>query len=309
MLGLQSSVAGLLIGAAVLSGQPAAQERVPLFRADTRLVVCYTTVRDKKQRPVHDLPQAAFAVYEDGVPQPIRAFAHEDVPVSLGLVIDNSLPMARKRPGVVAAALALVRASNPDDEVFVVNFNNEAYLDLPSHKAFTSDVREMEQALARLDARGDPLIRDAVSLSIRHLAGKARHDKKVLVVVTAGQDAGSLTSQEALLRLAHDSGVVIYAIGLLDGSECKPRTARRALEELAEATGGEAFFPKDPAAVNEICHGIARDIRGQYIIGFAPSNGKLDGVFRKITVAVTGPGRPVARTRSGYFISRGSVSQ
>jgi Ca-activated chloride channel family protein len=307
MLGLQSPVAGLLLGAAVLSGQPAAQDRVPLFRADTRLVVCYTTVRDRKQRPVHDLPQAAFTVYEDGAPQPIRAFAHEDVPVSLGLVIDNSRLMTRERPGVVAAALALVRASNPDDEVFVVNFNNEAYLDLPAHKAFTSDAREMEQALARLDARGDPLIRDAVRLSIRHLADKARHEKKVLVVVTGGQDASSLTSQEALLRLAHDSGVVIYAIGLLDGS-CKPKTARRALEELAEATGGEAFFPKGPA-VNEICQRIARDIRDQYIIDFAPSNGKPDGAFRKIAITVTGPGRPVARTRSGYFASRGSVSQ
>ena len=243
------------------------------------------------------------------MPQPVRGFSSEDVPVSLGLVIDNSASMAPARSGVVAASLALVRASNPDDEVFVVNFNHEAFLDLPLHKDFTSDVRDMELALARIDARGDRLMWDAVRLSIQHLIDKARHEKKVLVVITSGRDTGSLSSLEALVRLAHQSGVLIYAVGLLDGAECNPQIAKRALETLADATGGEAFFPRGRFDVEAICRRIARDIRDQYVIGYEPAQKPLDGSFRRIAVTVTGPGRLVARTRSGYFAAAGPASE
>ncbi len=310
----------LLLSAALLPAQqspPARQDTAPLFRANTRLVVCHTTVRDKNQRPVHDLPQTAFTVYEDGTPQPIRAFAYEDVPVSLGLVLDDSSAVAGKRRRVEASSLALVRASNPGDEVFVVNFNDEAFLDLPGHKDFTSDIGEMEKALARPDAQGSPLIRDAVRLSIDHLVSKARHRKRVLVVVAGGRDAGSVCSPEELVRLAHNSGVVIYVIGLLSRSVCDPGAEKGPLQQLAEATGGEAFFSKDPSEVEPICRRIARDIREQYMIGFAPASDKpLNNTFRRITIKVAGPGRIEARTRTGYYASaepaaasEGSASQ
>jgi len=275
----------------------------PVFRADARRVVCYTTVRDRKQRAVHDLPQSAFTVYEDGRAQPIRMFGREDAPVSLGLVIDNSRLMTYKRASAVTASLALVRASKPDDEVFVVNFHNEAYLDLPAHVDFTSDIREMEKALARLDARGEPLIRDAVRLSIQHLVEKSRREKKVLVVITTGLDGGSLSTAEELNRLARQSGVLIYAIGLLEHLACRTGEARRALEALAEATGGEAFFPKNLSEMEATWRRIARDIREQYVIAYAPSGERLDGGFRRISIQAAGPGQPLARTRSGYYAS------
>ena len=275
----------------------------PLFRADTRLVVCYTTVRDKRQHPVHDLPQSAFTVYEDGHSQPIRTFGREDLPVSLGLVIDNSSTMAGRRASAVAASLALVRASNPEDEVFVANFNDEVYLDLPAHKDFTNDIQELEKALAPLEARGAPLIWDAVNLSIQHLVGKSQREKKILVVVTTGLDAGSVTTVESVARLAGQSGVLIYTVGLLDGVKCGAGKARRELKALAEATGGQAFFPASPSATEAVCRQIARDIREQYVIAYAPSEDRLNDAFRRISIGVTGPGQLLARTRSGYYAS------
>ena len=291
------------IAASRLSPDDFRAARGPVFRADTRLVVCYTTVRDKQQRPIHDLPQSAFTVYEDGRPQPIRTFGREDIPVSLGLVIDNSATMAGKRAFAVAASLALVRASNPEDEVFVANFNDEVYLDLPAHKDFTSDIHEMEKALEPLEARSAPLIWDAVRLSIQHLVEKSRREKKILVVVTTGLDAGSVTRAEALTRLAGQSGVLIYTIGLLDDVKCGAGKARSELRALAEATGGEAFFPTSLSATEASCRQIARDIRDQYVIAYAPSNEHLNDAFRKISIKVAGPGQLLARTRSGYYAS------
>jgi VWFA-related protein len=296
-----SKAAGVLVCLLAAAELVRAQDAAPVFHADTRLVVCYTTVRDQKQRPVHDLPESAFTVYEDGTRQPIRTFGSEDIPVSLGLVIDNSAAMAGRRGAAVTASLALVRASNPEDEVFVVNFNEEVYLDLPGHKDFTSDIREMEKALEPLEARGAPLIWDAIRLSIQHLVEKSHRDKKVLVVVTTGLDGGSLTTAGALTRLAGQSGVLIYTIGLLDGVKCGAIQARHELKALAEATGGEAFFPTNLAGMEAICLRIARDIREQYVIAYAPSSERLNDAFRRISIRVSAPGQLVARTRSGYY--------
>jgi hypothetical protein len=176
-----------------------AQEQ-PIFRSDTRLVVCHVTVVDKNGHFVTNLPQDAFTVFENGAPQPIKIFRREDVPVSLGLIIDNSGSMRDKRTKVEAAALALVKDSNPDDEVFVVNFNDEAFLDNPHGKAFTSDIKEMEEALTRIDSRGGTAMRDAIRMSIDHLKEKAHKDKKVLVTVTDGNDNASVVSLENLVK-------------------------------------------------------------------------------------------------------------
>src|SRR5260370_158247 len=215
-----------------------------IVRADTRLVVCPTAVVDKTGHLVTTLPKEAFTVYENGVPQEIKFFKREDVPVSLGLIIDNSGSMRDKRAKVEAASLALVKDSNPDDEGFVVNFNDEAFLDLPHGKDFTSDIKEMEEALTRIDSRGGTAMRDAIRMSIDHLKEKAHKDKKVLVVVTDGNDNSSVITLESLVKAAQQSETIIYGVGLLGDEERREAVrATRALKSLGEATGGPVFFP------------------------------------------------------------------
>jgi VWFA-related protein len=286
-----------------------AEDSGVVFRADTRLVVCHTTVVDKNNHLVTDLPESAFSVFENGVPQAIKVFKREDVPVSLGLVIDNSGSMRDKRAKVAAAALDLVRASNKEDEVFVVNFNDDAYLDLPHGKDFTNDIGEMEEALSHIDSRGGTAMRDAIRMSIDHVKQKGHHDKKVLVIVTDGNDNSSVISLENLVKASQQSEVLIYAVGLLSEEEHREAVrAKRALEELAIATGGETFFPKELSEVEHCAQEVARDIRSQYTIEYSPSNIAMDGSYRKIQVAVNAPGHPSVRTRSGYYATPDQVS-
>ncbi len=262
-----------------------------IFRADTRIVVCHTTVVDKTGHLVTTLPQAAFTVFENKVKQQIRRFRREDVPVSLGLVIDNSGSMRNKLDQVKAAALALVKDSNPDDEVFVVNFNDTAYLDNPKDKDFTNDIGELQTALARIDARGGTAMRDAIAMSIQHLK-KAHRDKKVLVVITDGNDNSSVTTLEHIMKASHQSDVLIYGVGLLaEEVRREAGRARKALNELAEATGGKTFFPQATEEVDAIAHQVAKDIRSQYIIEYSPSNGAMDGTFRAIRITVKAAGQ------------------
>jgi Ca-activated chloride channel homolog len=307
------AIPGLAILVAAAAGQtappPGVEDSGAVFRAETSLVVCHTTVLDKDGRLITDLPKGAFKVFENGAPQEISVFRREDIPVSAGLVIDNSSSMADKRAGVEAAALALVKASNPEDEVFIVNFSDEAFVDNPPGKPFTSDIQEMEAALRSSHPRGETAMRDALRLSIDHLQARARKDKRVLVVVTDGDDNRSIVTQAKLLRAAQQAGVVVYCVGLLtkrDRPEAILR-AREALTQLAEATGGEAFFPEEVAEVDRIARQVARDIRNQYTIEYSPSNQALDGSYRRITITVDDPlnptVHPTVRTREGYYAS------
>ena len=295
----------LLPLAAVIAGQGT---RAPeydtgtVIRTDVRLVDLHTTVIDKTGHLVLNLPQSAFAVYENGVKQQIRKFMREDVPVSMGLIVDNSGSMRMKRAAVEAADLALVNDSNHDDEVFIVNFNDEAFLDLPPGKLFTNDIKEMKEALTRVDSRGGTALFDAIRMSIGHVKEKGHRDKKVLVVVTDGDDNSSNITLESLVKAAQQSGVLIYSVGLLSEEERgAARSAEKALKALAVATGGEAFFPKDVSEVDRIAHQVARDIRGQYSIQYTPSNTAMDGTYRQIRVTVNASGHPTVRTRSGYY--------
>jgi Ca-activated chloride channel family protein len=261
--------------------------------------VLHATVVDKSGHLITNLPKTAFQVYENDVQQTIKDFKREDVPVSMGLIVDNSGSMRDKREKVKEAALALVKDSNPQDEVFVVNFNDEAFLDT---KDFTSNIKDMEEALSKIDSRGGTAMRDAIRMSIDEAKEKGKRDKKVLVVVTDGNDNSSLISLENLVRASQQSGIIVYTIGLLSEEEHREASrAKRALAMVSNATGGQSYFPKDLADVTKIAHQVAHDIRNQYIITYTPSIQALDGTFRKIRVAANGPNKPVVRTRSGYY--------
>jgi len=278
----------------------AQQDATPIFTADTRLVVLNASVVDKNGRLITNIPQSAFKVYENGVEQPLKIFRREDVPVSMGIVIDNSGSMRDKRAKVAAASMALVKASNPEDEVFIVNFNDDAYLD----QSFTSDSRKLEDALGKIDSKGGTAMRDAISMSIDYTKEKGKKDKKVLLVVTDGNDNASRPDDtlEQLVRQAQQSEVLIYCIGLLNEEEQREaKKARRALNALAKASGGLDYYPKDLAEVDKIMPEVAHEIRNQYILGYSPTNAALDGTFRKINVTVKAAGNPTVRTRSGYY--------
>jgi len=286
---------------AVLAALPllhAQKEEPTTFRADTRLVVLHATVMDRSGRLVTNLPQKAFHVFENGVEQPIKKFLREDVPVSLGLIVDNSGSMRTKRLRVEAAALALVRASNPEDEVFIVNFNDEAYLDQP----FTSEIKDLERGLSKIDSRGGTAMRDAVRMSIDYLKENGKRDKKVLLVVTDGDDNNSSINLENLVRIAQQSEVLIYTVGILSEEEKREaKKATRALNAIAEASGGGSYYPKELADVEKVCQQVAKDVRSQFILEYSPTNAALDGSFRQIKVTAAGPNRPTVRTRSGYY--------
>ncbi len=276
----------------------APQDEIPVFTADSRLVVVHASVLDQKGKLVTNLQEPAFKVLENGVEQPIKIFRREDIPVSLGIIIDNSGSMRDKKSRVAAAALNLVRASNPQDEVFIVNFNDDAYLDQP----FTSNIKKMEEALDRMETKGGTAMRDAISMSMDYLKDKAKKDKKVLVVITDGNDNTSNINLEELMRKAQQSDVLIYSIGIL--SEEEPREskkAKRALHDLALASGAMDFYPKDLEEVDKEVPEIAHEIRNQYTLAYSPLNTALDGTFRKISVTVNAPGHPTVRSRNGYY--------
>jgi len=280
-------------------------DKEAVFTADTRLVLLPAVVQDKNGHLVTNLTKGQFQVFDDGVPQEIKLFKREDVPVSLGMIIDSSGSMRDKRARVESAALTLVKDSNPQDEVFVVNFNDEAFLDMD----FTNDIKKMEQGLSKIDSRGGTAMRDAIRMSIDHLKEKAKKDKRVLLVVTDGDDNASMISLENLVRESQSSDVVIYAIGLLSEEERREaKRAKRALMALTEATGGMVFFPREVNEVESIAHQVAHDIRNQYTIGYTPEDKNLDGAYHTIKVIANAPNHPVVRTRTGYYATRENLS-
>ncbi len=258
----------------------------------------HATVVDDKQRIVTNLERAAFTVYEDGRPQTITSFRHEDIPVAMGIVVDNSGSMREKRQKVNAAALNLVRASNPNDEVFIVNFNDEYYLD----QDFTANINKLKEGLEKIEARGGTALYDAVVASADHLKS-AKLDKKVIFVVTDGEDnASTELLEQAVRRLQAENGPTVYAIGIL-GEEEHPKRAKRALQVMSERTGGIPFFPKTLDEVDAISRTVAHDIRSQYTIGYKPATPKNQGGYRQVKVDARSHsyGKLTVRTKSGYY--------
>jgi len=277
-----------------------------VFRKDVDEVMLHATVVDDKQHIITNLERAAFTVFEDGKPQSIISFHHVDIPVAMGIVIDNSGSMREKRAKVNQAALNLVRSSNPKDEVFIVNFNDEQYLD----QDFTHDLRKMKEALEKIDARGGTALYDAVVASADHLRQNARLEKKVIFLVTDGEDnASSETLEQAIKQLQQEGGPSVYTLGLL-GDEDHPKRARKALQIIADHTGGISFFPKTLDEVDAISRTIANDIRNQYAIGYKPTSPKKAGEFRQIKVEAKakGHGKLVVRTKTGYYAGAVSAS-
>jgi VWFA-related protein len=253
---------------------------------------------NKDGKLVTDLQQKSFKVFENGVEQPIKIFRLEDVPISLGIIIDNSGSMREKRQRVESASLDLVRASNSQDEVFIVNFNDDPYLDVP----LTSDIKKMEEGIARIDSRGGTAMRDAIDSSMTYLKKEGHRQKKVLLVITDGNDNASNISLEKLVNRAQQNEVLVYSIGLLNEEEHREaRLAKRALDAITRDSGGLAFYPKGPADVDAIALQVAHEIRNQYTIAYSPTVQEMDGSFRQIRVTVNGPGRPLVRTRTGYY--------
>lgn len=280
--------------------KPAADEQGTfVISTEVDEVMLHASVVDDKQRLVTNLERNAFSVFEDGKPQQIISFHHVDIPVAMGIVIDNSGSMREKRAKVNQAALNLVRSSNPKDEVFVVNFNDEQYLD----QDFTNNLLKLKEALDKIDARGGTALFDAVVASADHLKQYGRLEKKVIFIVTDGEDnASSETLEQAVKQLQQENSPSIYAIGIL-GDEEHPRRAKKALEVLAQRTGGIAFFPRTLDEVDAISRTIANDIRNQYAIGYKPTTPKNVGGFRQVRVEAKAKGhaRLMVRTKSGYY--------
>jgi Ca-activated chloride channel homolog len=268
-----------------------------VFKKNVEEVVLHATVVDETGHLLTSLERSAFSIYQNGMPEAITSFHREDVPVAIGIVIDNSGSMRDKREKVNEAVMNLIRASNPQDEVFVVNFSQDPYLD----QDFTSDVNLLQAALHQTSTRGTTALYDAVVASSVHLRNNPHLDKKVLLVITDGQDNMSReTLQEAMRKLQGNKGPTIYAIGLTD--EGLTRTGRDALQSLASATGGVAYFPQSLEDVNDITRAVAHDIRSQYTLAYNPGNTKPG--YQTIHVEARAPGgrgRLIVRTRNGYY--------
>jgi VWFA-related protein len=293
----------LLIGAVCLGDALAAQD-APRFRASVGLVVLHATVKNDRGGLVTNLDESAFTVYENGKPQPITLFSREDVPVSMGLVIDNSGSMRLVRARVEAAALALVGASNPQDEAFVVNFADKPRLDVP----WTSDLQAVRSGIARVDAIGGTAFYDAVDLAQAYVHQSASRDRKVLLVITDANDNASVMTMDHVQNALAKGSTAVYAIGLFRNQDAMHR-GQHDLDQLTRRTGGLAYYPADIDEIDAMALEIARQIRNQYTIAYQPANQALDGSYRSIRVQARGPGRLTVMTRAGYQATPGSSTR
>ena len=269
-----------------------------VFKKQVEEVVLHVTVVDEQQRLVTGLNKNAFAIFQNGAPQTITSFRQEDVPVEMGIVVDNSGSMREKRGQVNQAVLNLIRVSNNQDQIFVVNFGQNPYLD----QDFTSDVNLLQAALHQVSAKGSTALYDSIVASAVHLENNPQLSKKVLLVITDGQDNMSReTLQEASRRLQQANGPTLYAIGLLGGG--LQSSGREALEHLAASTGGVAYFPDSLDQVDHITRTVAHDIRSQYIIAYKPKNQNIKPEYQSLHVDAHAPGygKLTVRTRSGYY--------
>jgi VWFA-related protein len=269
---------------------------------DEVLLTC--AVMDEKGRSVTDLSRGDFRVWEDGVVQTTSSFLHQDQPVSLGIVVDNSGSMRDKRAAVNLAALDLLKASNPLNTTFIVNFSDRAYLD----QGFTSEIAALNRGLSHFDSKGATAMYDAVAASADELTNHGKLPKQVLLVITDGADnASRLDLEQAIRRVQNLGGPVVYTIGLLFGTDkAEAEQARTALERLSQETGGIAYFPHSLQDVDSIAAEVAHDIREQYTIGYHSTKAASLGGYRVVRVEAnkTKHDKLVVRTRKGYYAKK-----
>ncbi|MCU1224876.1 MAG: von Willebrand factor type (vWA) domain-containing protein [Edaphobacter sp.] len=305
-------ISGSLLGGAQSATAPVqAQQPKPgssgayTLHVDAEEVVLNCTVLDKRGELINDLDKSNFKVFEDKTLQRVISLQHQDTPVSIGLLIDNSGSMSAKRVAVASAALDLVKASNPQDETFVINFSDQAYLD----QDFTSDLAKLQDGLSHVSQSGGTALYDTVVASADKMERSATRPRKVLIVITDGDDnASKLTLDNAIHRVQDMQGPIIYSIGLLFGGD-KSRHAKRDLQTLASETGGIAFFPGSLKDIDSVAAEVARDIRNQYAIAYHSPQGSVSGYHAvKVEADAPGHGKLTVYTRSGYLSKHSSSS-
>jgi Ca-activated chloride channel family protein len=276
---------------------------------NTEEVVLNCTVLDNKGQLVNDLKKNNFKAFEDKVPQAIVSLQHQDTPVSIGLIVDNSGSMRTKRAAVTSAAIDLVKASNPQDETFVINFSDEAYLD----QDFTSELGRLQAGLAHLSLSGGTALYDTVVTAADKMEQSAKRPRKVLIVITDGNDnASKLALDDAIHRVQDLQGPIIYSIGLMfdsDNGRLESRHARHDLEALSKETGGIAFFPSSLKDVDSVAAEVARDIRNQYAVAYRPARTPRSGYHTvKVEASSAGHSKLTVHTRAGYFAKPPSLA-
>jgi VWFA-related protein len=292
-------------------GQPQKNFRIGV---NVDLVVVHTSVVDKNSQFVSGLKKENFKVFEDGVGQNIVSFSQEDVPVTLGIVLDTSGSMRSKFDNVTKAALAFIRASNSDDEVFLIGFNDQVEL----LEDFTNDLDTITDSLNNTVVTGGTALWDAIYLSVQKAQGGSK-PKKAIIVVTDGEDRDSYYKLDEMVAKVQESDVQVYSVGFLNEmpdkglfghwSKSEPEKAHDALERISEETGAKAFFPKDVSEIHTIVSQIAYELRNQYSISYISSNGARDGTWRRVRVALDSPtaSNLRVRCRSGYFAPKSAT--
>jgi Ca-activated chloride channel family protein len=297
-------IAPVLLCVFLLAPAAASQETPhKVFSSRSEVVLVHVAVLDGKSHLVSGLPESSFSVFENGQPQPITFFHNQDNPVTVGLALDCSTSMVRKREAIIAAGLAFARSSHPADELFTINFNERIWTGLPPSLPFTTDVEQLRGALERTTARGQTAMFDGVQFALQHLQ-KGRRQKKVLILVSDGGDNASTATFDDVLSAAQRTDAVIYAISLFDqyNRDAKPNLLRK----LTQATGGKAYFPDNPDDSTAVLEQIAHDIRSGYTLGYVPS--ATGEGYRSIRVDVRAPdGRKLSvRARPGYMAGHGA---
>lgn len=280
--------------------QAPAQNEQGAIRVNVNLLVLHATVQNRSRAFVSGLRKEHFQVYEDGVLQRIESFSDEDIPVTVGLVVDNSGSMAQKHPEVAAAALAFARSSKPEDQMFVVHFNENVWFGLPEAEPFTDQEAGLQAALSKINADGMTALYDATAAALEHLQ-HGKWDKKVLIIISDGADNASREHTLAqILTLAQQANVILYTVGIFQPED--PDRNPGVLRRMARVTGGDVYLPESLASIVPICEQIARDIRSQYTLSYTPSNSRQDGTYRSVQVKASAPGRGrmTVRTRTGY---------
>jgi Ca-activated chloride channel family protein len=291
----------LFLGVLVAGGSASKQQHTepPILSIRTDLVSLNVTVVDLRGALVSGLRQEHFAVYDNGERQTIQFFASDDIPATIGLLIDSSGSMRGRRDQVTTAAAAFAAMSHPLDEFFTLNFNEWVWPGLSPDVPFTADVDQLRAALSAAPAEGMTALYDAVSRGLTHLRRGTR-DRKALVVISDGGDNASMRTLDEVVQSARQSDAAIYALTLFDPDNRDQR--RQVLNTLTRETGGRAFMASDAADVTRSFAQIAREIRSGYTIGFVPSDVSRDGFhIIRVDVDASNHRQLIARTRAGYY--------